>query len=238
MPSYAVWTASHMADPRRKRTVRELAQSVHDLGIPHYVSVSGTHKGEWEELEAKFPNLHVSTADRTKTQFEHLYEIYRDTRLGEMFRRQKPPDYVIFMDDDDVLLHLPPLGNWVGLQYAYENGDIGHEPYTMFEQFANLQDKSKVRKRFDFSGTVVAWCTMRSLFKTWNPESRTFKGAGSLSPPLMDLYVCASISSMNYPEVVSSMFSTHEPWVYRRVWNPFVPRHAEDWLFTFRNKDT
>ena len=183
--SVTVWTASHIDVPDRWFTLKECVESVAKLNLPHFVSLSSSI-----DLpdEIKSPLLTVIRHDEEKSQFGHL-------RFLDGTFSGSENDYILFMDDDDVLIELPKeITTRRSVQY------IAHGNYINTRQ---CQDFMPYREgdmlSNDFSGTI----TTVKYFRNVPPCPANI---------LPDIFFMVSIGNS---------FPDDHPYVFRRFWNPF-----------------
>ena len=113
------WTASHIVTQERSDLLKKLIDNINTFDeIKSYViSISG----DAQLFPKSFGKTCVIEQDERKTQFEHLYEIFKTYSNDTLITN------IIFMDDDDCLNFLPEqwkTKNCDGVQISDSDGKI------------------------------------------------------------------------------------------------------------------
>lgn len=156
MRTLLVWTAC-IGTYERLQSLKEMIQSVKRVypSAIFGVSISQTNI-QFKEEE----NVYILQQERKCSQFEHL------SLLNERFNDWNMNDtYVLFMDDDDILLSSPEIEGKSILGYQYIPTDISLMTIDDLHQYP---DKYIIDD--DFSGTLVPLSIVREYFHLYNRE--------------------------------------------------------------------
>jgi len=186
-----VWTASYIDCHDRFLVLQECIQSVHNLGLPHFVSIS-LHNHDMTEIKALtncFPRLCIFTHDDRLRQFEHFSHLLSVSKSDDATT-------IIFLDDDDILVGIPKKG-FRAKQYSsyYWNTNTIYQPYHPFDE--------KSHTLYDFSGNT---CTQHQL-RLFINNMREY-----LAFPTLDLV---------FSSIIDTPDDTGPPTVFKRKWNIF-----------------
>jgi len=213
-----VWTASFLDCPERVEVLLECIQSVHNLNLPHFVSVS-RHQQEVQklvDLTQEFPNLTLFIHRKRLRQFEHIVFILSKSTADK-------DSYLIFLDDDDVLVKLPTT-TFSTKQYST----------TKFEDTALYQkyypyDPDTDSLSYDFSGTT---CTKDQL-QVFITHMKAY-----LKLPTLDMiFDCVYLNKppdQNSPSVFKRKWN---PWKYRNPWQEKCNVTMQEGLQHLKNLD-
>lgn len=196
----SVWTASHIDVVERFNALIECVRAVNKFGLPHYISISVEKDINVNFDLLKYDNVTIFYSDEQLSQFAHLNNI--DTNLAG---RSESTEFIMFMDDDDVLVNLPPtIKQRESVQYLTEIVDR-NDKYSIFREYRSGDSIIC----HDFSGTI----STRECFQNF---LRTFEWKNI---NITDLYfTCTCITDIDRNEDI-------KPYVFRRMWNPFSYIH-------------
>ena len=188
-----VWTASHIDVPERWESLKECVNSVRKFNLPHYISISFEPGLSFNIIEITDKNLNVLIQPTKISQMEHIRIL--DTHVPHS-------DYIMFMDDDDVLDSLPEVRTQIGHQYHTSKLNYFGEMNTLYEPYDAQMDC------FDFSGTI---CTRAYLEEFWEA---------------LDRYPVKRTGDLLLMAMLDKKYLHEKPYVFRRFWNPTRYKHA------------
>lgn len=213
--SHQVWTASCIDSQDRFDVFVECVKSVYKLKLPHYISICNVKSFEEDlaNLCREYDNIVLYIQDSILSQFEQLLYISRECKSNLP---------IIFLDDDDIITHIPKYFHPIGLEYVnYILVDFNSEIYTSFIPYEPLSNSAdllfeyeKTPRMFDFSGiccTVKNFKDFISFLKNNQSEFENFK------LNICDILFCAYLKDILKDK-------DELPYIFKRTWNPFIKR--------------
>lgn len=223
-----VWCASYLNTPERTKLLLAMLASLRANGIePEHtiVMLSGTTSTQ-DFLDKACIYKH----EKRVLQFDAYQEIFNRTS-----GRYQPDDWILFMDDDDLLLFLPPLDENTrviqGTSLEYPMKPLQEEDLEQLRVEARtaLSDGNQ-----DFSGTLMRYDLVEKYFR-----ARLNGTLGEIfSDPGTRLYMMYALerSKGHLEDCVFSTFAENyrtlvKPYIYVRNWEPDDPRDRASMQF-------
>lgn len=209
---YIVFTGCFIGYRERYTVLIECVKSIKNLNLKHYLSLSFDEDSTITETDIKNllklnNKLTIYLHPKRLYQFEHILFLNK-----ELDKNKLTDIKIIFMDDDDLLIEMPPhnfIDKFKGKQYS--SGIIDDKEYSDFEPY-----KDGDRIIYDFSGTCVTKKRLDYFFKAlFNCE--TLKEEKQKTFPL---YGC-DIMLMGSLDIEKEKCDI-KPFVYRRFWNIYL----------------
>lgn len=189
-----------------------------------YISISFNNYFDWLKykkyiyiLEKKYYNkIGFFIHYKKLFQFQHILFLSQNINL-------KSKDRILFIDDDDLLLSIPPEYDIVpGIQYLSNITETDFTNFYIQHEIISLLKTTKLQIVNDFSGYICTVDILKQFFKinnfNFNFENKTQKF-------LLNLIDC---KFMNYIDSINTSLIKPSPFIFHRIWS--VPeRKIQTW---------
>ena len=238
------FTASHINCVGRPAVLYLAVESLFQSGVNNvYLSISYAEELEktckprvtnlLTSLRQQYPErgLCIHEQPYPMTQFDHLHYLY-DHYKGS------PNDYVLFCDDDDLLLQIPVTtdkANVVqGFQYIpVSSRDVDATYKANRTELLGLEDslKHECLQEVDFSGCM---CRYHGLGDYFSKRSKSEAIGGSFGHITRFLSHLEDIDFMQYLDgVKGGVYRPSKPFVFHRMWSDESGTNTSDWRRVF-----
>lgn len=217
-----VWCTSYLNVPEREQLLLDMLASLEANGLkPEQIHLFLSSD---REVKLELPPVNVYRATGRVKQFAGFSQIFQATR-----GRYQPTDWILFIDDDDLLLHLPPLAEGSEVILGTSLPYPAKAPER--EDLARLQAEAKVATQGerDFSGTLARYEFVEAYF-----VAREKKTVHHLMPDLGLMLAAVHALPREDVSITEDCFfcsfleryqTIVPPYMFFRNWTSDVPNH-------------
>ena len=209
--------------------------------IKSYISISFKNEFEYNKYKKYINLIQNKYKDRISLyiHLERKFQFEQLLFLSKILKKEiSLDDKILFIDDDDLLLNLPPKIEEYNIIQGYQYLTLLHETdYTKFYMrheildFIKLEQNKLWKKLIDFSGYITPLKLLIDFFKVnkINYESFNKKSLTKLSSLSLNLMDCKFMDFIDNNIKPGEL--KYEPFIYHRLWS--VPeRPKPSWQTT------
>jgi len=196
--------------------------------------LSISFNSEHHYLKHKSKIDHIKTVYGSKIEiYVHYSKLYQFQHLQYLCKIMSsfvmPIDKILFCDDDDLLITLPPVHEYdtiAGFQYLLPFSETKPDAFIDHAQFVNmLKSPGPIswKKINDFSGYVCKYELFRKFFEINTFDFASKDKLAIFSFQLLDTKFMTFLDS-------AGSYTPPEPFIYHRCWSIWPDRTVQQWI--------